>query len=66
MYLLKTIQLQWWQAGVFKAGMWAIGIAVGVHWHYFFAGYLQALIILAVVCLGYTAYVWAEQETLPA
>jgi hypothetical protein len=61
MDLLKTFKLKWWQAGIFKVGMWAIGIAVGAYWHSFFAGYLQALILIAAVCLTYTTYVWAKQ-----
>jgi hypothetical protein len=36
MNLFKTFTLTWWQAGSFKLGMWASGIAVGAHWHEFF------------------------------
>jgi hypothetical protein len=31
MNLFKTITLKWWQTGVFKWGMLAVGIAVGAY-----------------------------------
>jgi hypothetical protein len=59
--VFKTLTLQWWQAGLFKWGMFALGIAVGAYWHVFFGGYLIVLIILAVASLTYIAYVWWKQ-----
>jgi hypothetical protein len=61
MNLLKTFTLQWWQAGVFKWGMLALGIAIGARWHGFFGSYLLVLVIVAAVSLAYVTYVWGKQ-----
>ena len=57
----KTFTLKWWQGGLFKWGMLALGIAIGAYWHDFFSGYLPILIIVAVVCLAYVTFVWWKQ-----
>jgi len=57
----KTFTLRWWQAGVFKWGMLALGIAIGAYWHDFFSGYLLILLAVAVVCLAYVTCVWWKQ-----
>ena len=62
MNIFKTFSLKWWQAGIFKLGMWAIGIAVGAWFHTFFAGFYPILIAIAVICLGYTTAVWIKQQ----
>jgi hypothetical protein len=61
MNLFKTFTLKWWQGGLFKWGMLALGIAIGAYWHDFFGGYLPFLIIMAVVSLSYVTYVWWKQ-----
>jgi hypothetical protein len=61
MNLFKSFTLQWWQAGLFKVGLLALGIAVGAYWHGLFTGFLPALIILAAICLAYVTYVWWKQ-----
>ena len=61
MNLFKTFTLKWWQAGLFKWGMLALGITIGAYWHDFFDGYFPLLIIVAVVCLGYVTYLWLKQ-----
>jgi hypothetical protein len=61
MNLFKTFTMTWWQAGIFKVGMWGAGISVGAYWHDFFSGYLFFLIAVAIVCLTYTTYAWAKQ-----
>jgi hypothetical protein len=61
MNLFKTFTLKWWQAGLFKWGVLALGIVIGTYWHNFFSGYLPVLIIFAVVSLAYVTYVWAKQ-----
>jgi hypothetical protein len=59
--LFKTFTFKWWQAAVFKVGMLGTGIVIGAYWHALFGGYLQLLIILAVVSLVYVSYVWWKQ-----
>ena len=61
MNIFKTFMLKWWQAGLFKSGMLALGIAIGTYWHDFFGGYLLILIIVAVVSLAYGTYAWWKQ-----
>ncbi|HME11739.1 MAG TPA: hypothetical protein VKF79_02680 [Candidatus Acidoferrum sp.] len=61
MNLFKTFTLQWWQTGVFKWGMLALGIAAGAYWHNFFGSYLLILVIVAAVSLAYVTYVWWKQ-----
>ena len=61
MNLCKTFTLKWWQAGLFKWGMLALGIAIGTYWHDFFGGYLPLLIVVAAISLSYLTYVWWKQ-----
>jgi hypothetical protein len=61
MNLFKSFTLKWWQGGLFKWGMLALGIEVGAYWHDFFASYLLLLMIVAVACLAYVTYVWCKQ-----
>jgi hypothetical protein len=59
--IFKIFTLKWWQAGLFKSGMLALGIAIGTYWHDFLGGYLLILIIVAVVSLAYVTYAWWKQ-----
>ena len=61
MNIFNTFTLQWWQTGLFKWGLLALGIAVGAYWHDFFGSYLALLLILATLCLAYITYVWWKQ-----
>jgi hypothetical protein len=61
MKLFKTFTLKWWQAGLFKWGMLALGIAIGTYWHDFFENYFPILITVAVISLAYITYVWWKQ-----
>jgi hypothetical protein len=61
MNIFKTFTLKWWQAGLFKLGMLALGIAIGTYWHVFLGGYLLIFISVAVVSLAYVSYVWWKQ-----
>jgi hypothetical protein len=61
MNIFKTFTLKWWQGGIFKLGMWGLGIAVGAYWHTIFGGFLPELIAVGAVCLGYITYVWLQQ-----
>ncbi len=61
MNLFKTFTLTWWQAGIFKVGMLALGIVIGAYWQVIFAAYLPLLIIMAAVSLAFVGYVWWRQ-----
>jgi len=61
MNIFKTLTLKWWQTGIFKIGLLALGIAIGTYLHDVFGGYLVLLIIVAALSLAYTTYVWWRQ-----
>ncbi|MGA7711507.1 MAG: hypothetical protein WCA81_06365 [Rhizomicrobium sp.] len=61
MNLFKTFTLTWWQTGIFKVGMLALGLVIGAYWHAIFAAYLPLLIIMAAVSLALVTYVWWRQ-----
>ena len=61
MNLFKTFTMKWWQAGLFKIGLLALGIAVGAYWHVCLIGLNPALIAIAVSCLAYITVVWWKQ-----
>ena len=61
MNLFKTFKLKWWQSGLFKWGVLALGIAIGTYWPEFFGRYLPILIVVAIVSLTYLTYVWWKQ-----
>lgn len=57
----KSYTYAWWQIGIFKLALLAIGAAGGAYWHEFFGSYLTALIVVAVVASLYTMYVSFSQ-----
>jgi hypothetical protein len=61
MNIFKTFTLKWYQAGLFKLGMLALGITIGAYWDGFFGDYVSILIIVAVVSLAYVTYIWWKQ-----
>ena len=61
MNIFKTFTLKWWQTGLFKWGLLALGIAIGAYWHDLFNRYLPILMIIAATSLAYVAYVWWKQ-----
>ncbi len=61
MNLFKSFTLKWWQAGFWKVGMGALGIAIGAYWHAAFAGYIGPILGLAAACLAYVTYAWWKQ-----
>ncbi|MDR3526408.1 MAG: hypothetical protein P4L57_03945 [Rhizomicrobium sp.] len=61
MKLLKTFALTWWQAGIFKVGMLALGIVIGAYWQETFCAHLPLLIVIAAASLAYVSYVWWRQ-----
>ncbi len=61
MNIFKTVSLTWWQVSIFKLGMASAGIAAGTYWSACFANYLSVIVVVAVISLAYTTYVWAKQ-----
>ncbi|HXZ68401.1 MAG TPA: hypothetical protein VEH07_07430 [Alphaproteobacteria bacterium] len=62
MNLFKTFALTWWQTGLFKLGMLALGIVIGAFWHDVFSQYYAVLLIIAAISLSYVTYVWFRQQ----
>jgi hypothetical protein len=53
----KLYTFTWWQIGVFKLALLAIGVAIGSYWHELFAGSLILLVAIAVLGSAYIALV---------
>jgi len=61
MKIFKSYTYTWWQIGIFKVALLAIGAAVGTFWQEFFAANFIVLILIAVVASAYICYVSLEQ-----
>lgn len=49
MKIFKSYTFAWWQMGVFKLALLAIGIAIGATWSQAFLPYTIALVVIGVV-----------------
>ena len=61
MKLFKSYTFSWWQMGIFKLALVAIGAAIGAYWHEFFGANVIALIVIAVIGSAYIMYVSLKQ-----
>ena len=61
MNIFKSFRLKWWEAGIFKVAIVALGVAVGAYWSDLFIQYIGHLIVIALAAGLYTAYVWWKQ-----
>ena len=61
MRLLHSTTFTWWQIGIVKLCLLALGIAVGAQWHTFFIQYLTTLIVITVVTAVYLLSIWWKQ-----
>lgn len=61
MNIFKSFTLKWWQAGLFKWGVFLLGIVVGAYWPAFFSAYIPFILITAIIFLIYSTYVWLKQ-----
>lgn len=59
--MFKTFKLKWWQGGLFKWGVFLLGITVGAYWPDFFSAYTPILLIVAATFLTYVTYIWWKQ-----
>ena len=59
--LLKSLSMRWWQIGVFKVGMLAVGLIIGATWPGVVFPMVGLLAVLAVVSLSYVTWIWARQ-----
>ena len=54
--------LTWWQVGIFKLALLAIGIIIGSYWHEFFSANLAIVAIIAIVTTMYIVYAMARKS----
>lgn len=60
--LFTPLTLTWWQVGLFKLSLLALGVIVGATWPEVFAGWRDVLFVLFVVPAFYLTYVWFRQR----
>ncbi len=58
---LKSFTLTWWQAGLLKLAMLALGLAIGSTWPHVFVAWRNLLVVLFLVPAFYLSYVWLNQ-----
>ena len=62
MKIFKDYTLSWWQMGIFKLSLLAIGIAIGANWPQVFVEYTTILVIIGVILGAYLGYVsWLKK-----
>ena len=60
MKIFRDFTLTWWQAGLFKWGMFLLGIGAGAYWPALFSPYLPILLVMAVTFLSYFTVIWVK------
>jgi hypothetical protein len=61
MTLFKSYTYRWWQIGLFKLALLAIGIAIGAYWQEIFLPYLAVVLAVGIVLGVYIALVSFRQ-----
>ncbi|MDD5606722.1 MAG: hypothetical protein PHN37_02565 [Candidatus Pacebacteria bacterium] len=57
MKLFKSYTYTWWQIGIFKIALLAIGAIVGAYWSGFFLANLFIFILVAVIASLYLVWI---------
>ncbi len=57
MNIFKNYTFTWWQAGILKASVVCIGVAIGANWPQVFAPYTTLLIVIGVALGIYLAVI---------
>jgi hypothetical protein len=57
----KSFRLTWWQAGLLKLSMVALGLTVGSMWPEVFVAWRSLLLVLFVIPALFVSYVWLRQ-----
>ncbi|HXK39961.1 MAG TPA: hypothetical protein VJ837_03965 [Candidatus Paceibacterota bacterium] len=61
MTIFKNYTYRWWQIGLFKLALLAIGIAIGAYWQEVLLPYLAVVLAVGVVLGAYIALVSFRQ-----
>lgn len=59
--IFKSFTLKWWETGLFKWCMLALGILIGATWPEVFNAWRTALLILFIVPCVYISWIWWKQ-----
>jgi hypothetical protein len=59
--MFKSYTYTWWQMGIFKVALLAIGVLIGSYWSEFWNGLSTLLAIVAVITSVYVMYVSLKQ-----
>ena len=61
MNIFKSYTFSWWEMGVFKLALIAIGISVGIYWQSFFIQYIEVIWGIAILASIYSMYIAIRQ-----
>ncbi|MBU1293052.1 hypothetical protein KJ819_03250 [Patescibacteria group bacterium] len=61
MNIFKNHTYSWWQIGIFKLSLLAIGVAIGAYWQGLFLPHLALLVSVGVVFALYIIYISLRQ-----
>lgn len=53
MKLFKSYTYAWWQIGIFKLALLAIGVFIGARWHDFFLENQTLVVVVAIIASIY-------------
>lgn len=61
MNIFKSYTFNWWQIGLFKLALLAIGILIGSYWSEFWGDLTWGLVVIAIATGVYVAYIALKQ-----
>lgn len=61
MNIFKSYTFSWWEMGIFKLALLAIGISVGIYWQSFFVEYIEVIWSIAILASIYSMYIAIRQ-----
>lgn len=62
MRIFTDSRFTWWQLGLFKCSVFALGLVIGAVWWDVVLPYVDMILLLAVPATAYVAYVWFQQH----
>ena len=62
MNLFKSFTLTWWETGLFKWSLLALGIVIGATWPELFNPWRTVLLVLFLLPTIYISWIWWKQH----
>lgn len=62
MNLFRSYTFTWWQVGIFKLALLAIGIIIGTYLHEFMRDNIAMLVVVAATATAYIIYIALRQQ----